>query len=109
VAQPQITLDEAAAAAVRNGIDMRLFELVYDPGGLGFGSISVSGAGRLVRSSSGRIRLRLTDLALQSELDAVQTVAHELNHVRGCLRRGMVSDEADAEAAARRAGQYFRR
>jgi hypothetical protein len=104
-----ITLAEAQAAAGRNGIDTRVFELEHDPSGLGYGHISYTGSGRPVRTVSGRIRLRLTDAALESELDAVQTIAHELHHIREGIRTGDVPlDEDAAERAARLAGRYLR-
>jgi hypothetical protein len=104
-----ITLADAQAAAWRNGIGTRVFQLEHDPGGLGFGHISYTGSGRPVRSVSGRIRLRLTDAALQSELDAVQTIAHELHHIREGIRTGDIPlDEDAAERAAQLAGMYLR-
>ena len=42
--------------------------------------------------------------ALASEVDAVKTIAHELNHVRGFLKRGRMTPEGVAETAAQLAG-----
>jgi RHS repeat-associated protein len=103
-----ISLDEAEAAATRNGLDMRMFELRHEAGGGAYGYISQTGSGALVRGSTGRILLTLQDAGLASEQDAVETIAHELNHVRGVLTTGDVTSEAAAEAAATSAGQYFR-
>ena len=102
-----ISLDQAAAAASRHGIDMRMFDLQYEPGP-NFGFMSQTGSGALVRGAGGRIALTLQDAGLASEQDAVETIAHELNHVRGVLNNGFVTDEPTAEAAAQAAGRYFR-
>lgn len=103
-----ISLEQAAAAVERNGIDTRMFELRHEPGGGAFGFMSQTGSGALVRGPTGRIILTLKDPGLASEVDALETVAHELNHIRGVLRSGLVTDESRAEAAARAAGRYFR-
>ena len=103
-----VSLAQATAAARRSGIDVRLFELRYEPGHDAFGYISYPLSGKPVRTPSGRIRLTLQDSALRSELDAVQTIAPELNHLRRLLRFGEVSEERIAEAAAESAGKYFR-
>lgn len=103
-----ISLEQAAAAASRNGIDMRMFELQYEEGAGAYGYISQTGSGALFRTSSGRIALTLKDPGLASESDAVQTIAHELNHVRGALARGAVTDEPTAEAAAQAAARFLR-
>jgi RHS repeat-associated protein len=106
-----ISLEQAAAAASRQGIDMRMFELAYEaPGTSGyveaFGYISQTGAGNLVRGGSGRFLLTLQDAGLASELNAIETIAHELSHVRAILG-GNVVDEVLAEQAAKMAGRYF--
>jgi len=103
----RITLAEAEAAARAAGIDMRMFQLAYEAGPH-YGFISQTGAGALVRAADGRIVLTLQDAGLNSTRAAVETIAHELNHVRGILRTGLATDEAAAEAAARAAGQFSR-
>lgn len=103
----KITLDEAAAAATRNGIDMRMFDLAYEPGPH-FGFISQTGSGALWRSANGRIVLTLQDAGLSSERAAVETISHELNHVRGIFATGSPSEEAAAERAAEAASRFFR-
>jgi RHS repeat-associated protein len=103
-----ISLEQAAAAASRNGIDMRMFELQYEEGGGAYGYISQTGSGALIRGSSGRIALTLKDPGLASESDAVQTIAHELNHVRGVFSTGEVTDEPTAETAAQAVARFFR-
>jgi hypothetical protein len=87
---------------------MRMFELRYEAGSDAFGFMSQTGAGDLIRGSTGRIALTLKDPGLASERAAVETIAHELNHIRGVMRSGSVTEEAVAEAAARAAGRYYR-
>jgi len=96
----RITLEEASRAASRAGIDMRMFELRFEPGPY-YGYISQTGSGALVRGQSGRILLTLQEAGLASERDAVETIAHELNHVRAILKTGSVSSESVAEISAR--------
>jgi hypothetical protein len=105
-----ITLEQAAAAATRNGIDMRMFDLVSvaDPRRFGFISTIGRDPARLVRTATGRIQLSITDLGLQSERDAVETIAHELNHVRGVFNAGIQTTEDAAEIAAGWAGLFFK-
>ena len=86
---------------------MRMFDLGYEPGP-NFGFMSQTGSGALVRGAGGRIALTLQDAGLASEQDAVETIAHELNQIRGVLANGVVTDEPTAEAAAQAAGRYFR-
>lgn len=68
----RISLAEAAAAAERNGIDMRLLQMRYEPGSEAFGQTSYTLSGKLVRTGIGRIRLTPKDPALRSEIDAVR-------------------------------------
>jgi hypothetical protein len=56
--------------------------------------------GRIVRAPNGRIVLTLYDRGLRSPQDVVETISHELNHVRGYYRIGEFTSEAEAEAAA---------
>ena len=106
--QTSITLEEARQAACRTGIDMRMFELRFEPGPY-YGYISQTGSGSLLRGQSGRILLTLQEAGLANEREAVETIAHELNHIRAILKIGTISSEVRAEAAAKQAGRYFRR
>ena len=106
-----ISLSEAIAAAECNGIDMRLFELAYeagDFGDFGFGYISQTGGGAIIRGETGRIMLTFMDPGLRSGRDAVETIAHELNYVRSILRGEDVSEEGVAEISAQAVRRYFR-
>jgi RHS repeat-associated protein len=112
---PRITLEEAEAAAARNGIDMRMFKLEYEEGNtFDYGGVHQSmdmETGDLYgikRAVDGRIRLTLFDKGLRSEGDAVETIAHELNHVRGYLKTGSMSSEASAEGAAEALSGHMR-
>jgi len=111
---PRVSLQQAAAAAERKGIDMRLFELEYEAGNvLDFGAVHQRLNVRtaqpygILRAPNGKIRLTLFDKWLRSELDAVQTISHELNHVRRFLKTGYMSSEASAEAVAEAASQFW--
>lgn len=110
-----ISLDEALAAAQRNGIDTRLFKLEY--GGADsryFGHTSFTPTDltlesfKIVRTPDGRAIIKLYDNALTSQRAAVETIAHEINHIRGVFKRGIYTSEEAAEAAARAAGQHFK-
>lgn len=103
----RMTLAEARAAALKCGIDMRMFELRFESGPH-YGYISQTGSGSLVRGQTGRILLTLQEAGLASKRDAVETIAHELNHVRAILKIGAVSSETAAEVSARQAGRYLR-
>ena len=84
-----ISLSAARAAAERNGIDTRLMDLSYETGSPGqYGFTSFNGAGNLIRGATGRFQVTLTDLGLRSEADSVNTIAHELNHIREGMRTG---------------------
>ncbi len=67
----------------------------------------MDGAGNLIRAADGRFVLTLTDSGLSSVRAAVETISHELNHVRGWLNTGVVSTEEAAEAAARAASPFI--
>jgi RHS repeat-associated protein len=82
-----LSIVDAISAAERNGIDMRMFAVELDLELPYFGGITQNGAGSLKRSHDGRIILTLGRQALSSEGSAVNTIAHELNHVREILRR----------------------
>jgi len=91
-----------------------LFELEYEAGNvLDFGAVHQRLNVRtaqpygILRAPNGKIRLTLFDKWLRSELDAVQTISHELNHVRRFLKTGYMSSEASAEAAAEAASQFW--
>lgn len=110
----KLSLAEAEQAAIKNGIDMRMFKLEYRPGNqVDFGSVSTRvnlATGEptaLVQAADGRIVLNLYDEELRSEKDAVENIAHELNHVRTFQRTGRFSEIA-AEAAAEKAGQNLK-
>lgn len=105
--QAKISLEQARAAAQKAGIDMRMFDLAYEPG-KNFGFISQTGSGALWRAPNGKIVLTLQDVGLTSTEAAVETIAHELNHVRGILKTGIPTTETAAEAAAAAAGKHFR-
>lgn len=110
-----LTVDEARAAAQRNGIDTRSMNIQY--GGAGregstdFGSTGLTWAGPLLRGPSGQFEVTLYDAGLASEENAVNTLAHELNHIRDVMRTGEWPDPED-EQIAREAGntaqRYFR-
>lgn len=70
---------------------MRMFDLQYEAGAksgdYAFTSRTLSGA--IYRTSSGRYLMTLTDSGLASEQDAVNSIAHELNHVREITANGL--------------------
>ena len=107
-----ISLEEAAEAASRNGIDMRMFRLEFEanqPLNL-YGFTSVNGLGEIFRSGDGRFIITLTDAGLSSPQAAVNTIAHELNHVREILNGPtghFISDETAATAAGDLAEEFF--
>ena len=61
-----------------------------------------------VGNDDGRILITLQDRGLASERDAVETIAHEINHIRGILKTGILSEESAAENAAEKAREFFR-
>jgi hypothetical protein len=97
-------------------MDMRMFELQYEAGEqVNYGSISEKISSKkpyntigLARTSTGQFKLTLYDKGLRSPQDAVETIAHELNHVRGFLQTGATSTEGSAEAAAEAAAPFVR-
>ncbi len=71
-------------------------DLNYEPGAPGqYGFTSFNGAGYLLRGATGRFQVTLTDLGLQSESDAVNTIAHELNYIRKGLQTGEIPPSED--------------
>lgn len=107
---PRISLDQARAAAERNGIDTRIMNIGYEVGSPNqFGFTSYNGAGRLIRGSDGRFQVTLTNLGLRSEADAVNTIGHELNHIRESMRTGQMPPfEAPAIRSGNLAEEFFR-
>lgn len=76
--------------------------------------ISISAAKRwsptaLNFAPDGRIRLTLWDKGLRSDADAIETISHELNHIRGFLKNGVLSSEVSAEKAAEAASKHTRK
>lgn len=62
----------------------------------------------VVTDSQGRVIISLTDEGLKSLQTAVETVGHELHHLRE-IRAGIGSSEQAAEAAAREYWELFQR
>jgi len=104
---PKYSLDEASKIASNHGIDMRMFKLKHESGNqYDFGFVSqyldpktLESFG-VFRAADGRIELTLFDKGLRSPQDIIETISHELNHVRGFLNKGRMSTEVSAEAAA---------
>jgi RHS repeat-associated protein len=119
-----ISRNEALAAAERNGIDTRAFDLVHVPServGSGHAAgwttfIEYSdGTFGIVRGATGRFEIHITDLGLSSEEAAVNVMAHELNHIREWFRTGQpaiisrgVKGDIAAQRAGNRAEKFFR-
>lgn len=89
---------------------MRMFRLEYEGGQplTNFGFTSYTGSGSAIRAADGRFVLTLTDAGLSSERAAVNTIAHELNHIRESLRGGLIADHGPANIAGNLAEEYFR-
>lgn len=108
-----ISLEDAATVASSNGIDMRMFKLEFEAGvplHL-YGFTSVNGAGQIFRSADGRFIITLTDAGLSSPQAALNTIAHELNHIREILNGPtghFIQDEAAATTAGDLAEAFFR-
>jgi hypothetical protein len=112
-----ISLDDAREAASRNGIDMRAIELRHEGGHPPdrYGFMSQTGGGEIFRAPNGRFEVTLTDSGLASRPDAVNTIAHEVNHIREILHNGgtggrgyMIDSEAPATRAGDLAEQHYR-
>ncbi|MBN2209630.1 MAG: hypothetical protein JW759_10095, partial [Candidatus Coatesbacteria bacterium] len=112
-----ISLEAAEQAAKRQGIDMRMIKLEYGgPAARGeYGFVTAAGGktaetlGELRRAPDGRIIITLTDNGLASEKDAVETIAHEVNHIREHFKTGNILNEGAAERSAKTAGEFFRK
>ncbi len=112
---PQLSVDDAYRLGREHGIDMRQFKLEYAPGNeYDFGSVGryfnpkTMEPGDLVRAGDGRIELRLFDKGLRSPQDLIETLSHELNHVREFYKTGVFSTETETEAEAAAAAEAAR-
>jgi hypothetical protein len=112
---PQYSLEEAAQIASDHGIDMRMFKLKYESGNQhDWGFVSQYFDPKTLepfgvyRSPDGRIELTLFDKGLRSRQDIIETISHELNHVRGYFNNGKMSSEISAEAAAEAARSFIK-
>ncbi len=113
---PQYSLDEAAQMASDHGIDMRMFKLKYESGNqYDWGFVSQYFDPKTLepfgvyRATDGRIELTLFDKGLRNQQDIIETISHELNHVRGYFKLGKMSSEASAETAAEAARPFVKR
>ncbi len=111
--RPQISIAQTREATERNGIDLRSVGLLYESPSAtgyrpGYGFTRLNFNETLARGADGRFQVYLQDPALVSELDAVQTIAHEITHVRAALAGGNVWDHAYGEVVAELAGRNFR-
>jgi hypothetical protein len=84
-----------------------MFKLEYEAGPH-YGFISQTGSGAPWRAADGRVVLTLQDAGLASRQAAVETISHELNHLRGMFNTGNPTAEAIAEAAARAARPHVK-
>lgn len=112
---PQLSMDDAYRLGREHGINMCQFKLEYAPGNeYDFGSIGryfspkTLEPGDVLRAADGRIELRLFDKGLRSPQDLIETLSHELNHVREYYKSGVFSRESAAEAAAESARPFIR-
>lgn len=64
------------------------------------------GDGSNGRATGGQVILSLGDGGLSSTRTAVETISHELNHVRGYSGLGEFASEGSAVAAALAAGRH---
>jgi hypothetical protein len=66
-------------------------------------------SGAPFRAANGRFVVTLTDRGLATEADAVNTIAHELNHLREAMRTGMpIVEEGPAIRSGNLAEEFFR-
>lgn len=109
-AQNLISLDHAALAAKRNGIDMRMIEL-RTGSGVDFGCVTTVGMKnpKLLRAPNGKIVVTLEELGLRSEQDAVNTIAHEMHHIRRFFKKGNMDNEDTAAIVGELAELFFKR
>ncbi len=84
---PNISLDQARAAAERNGLDLSNVDLKYESpdapsyraSGYGYSSFTFSGDPYV--NAAGNYEITLQNAGLASEQDAVATIAHEYAHL----------------------------
>ncbi|MFN8611650.1 MAG: hypothetical protein U0931_29160 [Vulcanimicrobiota bacterium] len=96
-----ISFAQAEQGVARSRLNMAGVELVESAEQDAYGFILrevKNGALTPVRGESGKIQLFLTNLGLQSKLDALKTTGHELFHIRSLEKRGHVGLESEAEA-----------
>lgn len=104
----EISLERAAAAASRNGVDMDRIELRYvAPNSPDYlpntaGHTSFNGAMEPILNDKGQYIIYMQDSGLTSEREAYITIVHELGHISD-----PIAEEADVEAAAQAAGRSF--
>jgi len=107
-----ISLEDAARIATENGIDMRAITLRYEAGAPSnfYGFTRMDGAGNVVRAPDGRYIITLTDSGLSSPGSALNTIAHELNHIREINRMPgfFIPEEAGATLAGDLAELFMR-
>ncbi len=66
-------------------------------------------SGAPFRAANCQFVVTLTDQGLASEADAVNTIAHELNHLREAIRKGMsIVEEGPAIRPGNLAEEFFR-
>jgi hypothetical protein len=85
---------------------MRMIELRFESGEH-FGFTSKMGS-RLWRAPNGRVYVTLQELGLRSLGDAVNTIGHELNHIREFLRHGTMLNEDAAIRADNLAEEFLK-
>ena len=107
-----ISLDDATRVASENRIDMWAISLQYEGGAPSnlYGFTSMDGAGNIVRAPDGRYIVTLADAGLSSPGSALNTIAHELNHIREISRtHGFhIPEEAGAMLAGDLAELFMR-
>lgn len=106
----RVTVEQARAAAQRNVIDTRMFDIREGGRSVGTDSSLIwdKRAGKLLRGPDGRIIMILYDSGLTNERKSVGSIAHELNHARSVLRTGQMSSEGTAEISAMYAEAFFK-
>ena len=93
--------------------DMRSIQLAHEAGAPPhlYGFTSQTGTGAVVRAPNGQFVVTLTDAGLSSPHAAVNTIAHELNHIREILKQGpghFIKDEGAANLAGDLAELFYR-
>lgn len=105
----KVSLEQARAAAERNGLDLSNVDLMYeapDASGYrpsGFGRTAFTWDDTPFQNADGKFEMTLQDRALTSEEEAVATIAHEWAH----LYLVGPADHAAAEAFAERVVQGY--